>query len=376
MRPLLSVVIPTKNRYVYLKDCIQTLSNIDLTNIEVIIQDNTMDNKEILPHIPDQTSSNIRYFHTTDDIGMSENASRAIENSTGKYLLFIGDDDTICSNIIMLVKIMENQCLESCVFTLAKYYWVDNKYSDQGLPNLQYAHTTGEIHIIDAKDELKKVLGGSFYGLGNMPKIYHGIVSRKAMEKVKLMSGSYFPGPSPDMANAVALSLVVQKHAIIDLIVIISGYGGNSGGNRYRGIRIDESGKIPWLPKDIALRWSNKLPRTYTNQIIWVQSAIEALKSMGKYEEYEPAINFEKVYAQYLAYIPKIKDIIALKPSTMTLLKTFIYLLPFLTRRMKSLISRKITKKLEPNILYEYNIATITEAQEYINKYNEDNGQI
>jgi len=42
---LLSIIIPTKNRYKYLKECLISLNMINSTQFEIIVQDNSDDNK-------------------------------------------------------------------------------------------------------------------------------------------------------------------------------------------------------------------------------------------------------------------------------------------------------------------------------------------
>ena len=44
---LLSIIIPTKDRYHYLKECITTVLSVNTDDFELIIQDNTADNSEI-----------------------------------------------------------------------------------------------------------------------------------------------------------------------------------------------------------------------------------------------------------------------------------------------------------------------------------------
>lgn len=57
---LLSVIVPTKNRYEYLKQCITTLASIDNGSIELIIQDNSDDNLEILAFLDTIKYSNMK----------------------------------------------------------------------------------------------------------------------------------------------------------------------------------------------------------------------------------------------------------------------------------------------------------------------------
>ena len=64
---------------------------------------------------------------------------------------------------------------------------------------------------LDVKSELKKVIKDGFGTLGLLPKVYQGVVSRQLLDKLYDKCGTYFPGPSPDMANAVALSILTDK---------------------------------------------------------------------------------------------------------------------------------------------------------------------
>ena len=38
---MLSVVIPTKNRYTYLKKCVESFKNINTNNTEIVVMDNS-----------------------------------------------------------------------------------------------------------------------------------------------------------------------------------------------------------------------------------------------------------------------------------------------------------------------------------------------
>ena len=45
---LLSIVVPTKNRYYYLKSLIKLVQSFNSNEIELVVQDNTENNSEIL----------------------------------------------------------------------------------------------------------------------------------------------------------------------------------------------------------------------------------------------------------------------------------------------------------------------------------------
>jgi len=50
MKKPLSIVIPTKDRYDYLESLIELISGFESDEIEIVIQDNTYDNREIIDY--------------------------------------------------------------------------------------------------------------------------------------------------------------------------------------------------------------------------------------------------------------------------------------------------------------------------------------
>ena len=51
MTPLLSIVVPTKNRYIYLFELIKLLASFKRTDFEMVIQDNSTNNKQFIDNI-------------------------------------------------------------------------------------------------------------------------------------------------------------------------------------------------------------------------------------------------------------------------------------------------------------------------------------
>ena len=64
MRPLLSIVIPTKNRYFTLINLVEKLLTWDNDDYEVVVQDNSEDNSDIIDFLKKyENNKNLRYFH-------------------------------------------------------------------------------------------------------------------------------------------------------------------------------------------------------------------------------------------------------------------------------------------------------------------------
>lgn len=86
-RPIVSLVVPTKNRYFYLKKLIQVVDGFGNKDfIEFIIQDNSDDNSEFVNFLNRNTYSFVKYFYVKEPMTVSRNSDLAIRNSTCEYV--------------------------------------------------------------------------------------------------------------------------------------------------------------------------------------------------------------------------------------------------------------------------------------------------
>ena len=83
---LISVIVPVKGSYVFLKSIIEQTLRVTSDEIELVIQDNTPENSEILDYLKEVTSPRICYFHQSQPLTMTLNFEEGIKNSTGTYL--------------------------------------------------------------------------------------------------------------------------------------------------------------------------------------------------------------------------------------------------------------------------------------------------
>ena len=90
-KPLISVIIPTLNRYEYLKDVLRDLELQDYKNFEVIIVDQTDDFKE---HFYTGWNLNLRFWYQKEK-ALWRARNEAIQASKGEYVLLYDDDSLI-----------------------------------------------------------------------------------------------------------------------------------------------------------------------------------------------------------------------------------------------------------------------------------------
>ncbi len=346
MQKLLSIIVPTKNRYGTLKYIVETVSKIESKELELIIQDNSDDNSEFLKALNTYKNDNIKYFYSNEQLSVVDNSNLAVKHSNGEYVCFIGDDDSFSYQIIDCVQYMKKERIDSAIFNVAMYFWPGMEFAIHKFPNLIIPDFKNIIEKVDVNNELNKCLMTGAYSLGKLPKLYHGIVRRHCLEEVFKIANSYFPGPSPDMANAIALCFSVKKHVYIDLPIIISGQSLKSAGGQ--GARHKHNGKLEdmnFLPKDTVENWEKGIPKIWTGSTIYAESAIKALRAMKKDKMIEK-FNFAYHYACFMCFNRIYKDMAKPYLNNSIKIKTILHCIQITIKRAIIFIRNILMTKL------------------------------
>ena len=301
MSYILSIIIPTKNRYATLFSLVDTLLGFDDQEIEIIIQDNSDDNTAALLFIADRrTKTALKYFHDPRDLSVIENSDLAVLNSSGEYVCFIGDDDGVMpfiTDVVRWMKLKEYKALKSFK---PNYYWPNqrsNILSNDISGNLNLKNFDYKIRIIKCREALDYTLSKGGTSIKMLPCLYHGIVARISLNKIYDQCNTYFPGPSPDMANAIALTQIMDSHVRVSFPVVISGKSSKSTGGagvlHQHVARIED---VKYLPKNTSIEWTDTIPKYWTGPTIWAESVIKALNNFGNNQDIKK-FNFSYLYA-------------------------------------------------------------------------------
>lgn len=307
---LLSVVIPTKDRYEYLKGCLNSLVNIQSNDIEIVVQDNTQDNKEIIDYINELGWEHIKYFHDSSELSQTGNSDLAVSHATGEYCTYIGDDDSISIAAIDAVRYLHENNIDACVNNVATYHWPDVVFQNKPKPALEFDASPIEMQKINNDEIMKSFLSWGCQDIKYLPRIYHGIIKRSILESIKEESGSYFPGPSPDMANAVSALLLIKNYIYIRFPLIISGYSFKSaGGMGLRGAHSGSLTGVKQLPKNAEKEWSPRIPKVWLGYTVWPESAEKAFIHMHQ-DQYIKQINYSAMYAKTFLRYPNYRKMV------------------------------------------------------------------
>lgn len=294
-QPILSIVIPTKNRQRFCLSAIKSILEMSDKRIQVVIQDNS-DDDSLKQNLPIGYPENrLKYRYYKGAISFVNNFNRAIEAADGEYICIIGDDDGINPEIIQATLWAKANNIECITGSLSASYRWDNVgdrkkfYIKLPCSSLTLTKFTGNASLVDLELSLNSLMknGGTNYMEFNFPKLYHGIVSKKALQNLKKISGSYLKGLSPDIYASIALACTVNKFVVVDYPLTIPGVCAESA-SIIEGERKENSKELSTAPHFYGriepYSWEENVPKVYCVQTIWADSAFAAIREFDRHD--------------------------------------------------------------------------------------------
>jgi len=93
--PAISIIVPAYNAEPYIEQCLNSLVNQTLTDIEIILlNDGSTDNTGNICNGYAEKDNRIKLIHK-ENTGLSDTRNKGIEMATGEYIMFVDADDWI-----------------------------------------------------------------------------------------------------------------------------------------------------------------------------------------------------------------------------------------------------------------------------------------
>ncbi len=283
--PLLSILIPTKNREDYALKVVYHILQIQDDRIQLIIYDNSDTNKLENLLRDCLKDARIKYFYNNEVLSFVENFSLGISKCDGEYVTIIGDDDGITPFIIDIADWANKNGIEAITPSLPIIYnWPGSGVnSENGNGRLTISDFSSSAKFYDPTKEVIKLLknGCQNYLSYNLAKAYHGMIKRHVLYEIKNKTGHFIGGLSPDIYISVAASLLIKKVLIIDYPLTISGICKKSGSaDSATGKHTGNLEDAPHFIGHVNYEWSDKIPCFYSVETIWGDSALASLKDL------------------------------------------------------------------------------------------------
>ncbi len=228
----ISLVIPTKNRLGTLRHCIQTCLESNYQDCEIIVSNNNSEDGtgQYLSNLNDER---LKIVNTNAPLSMRANFEFALDQTTGDYVVFIGDDDGITRfGLETLSYLLRNTGADAVSWTPIPFVWPETAYAG-ALSSLvlKSRNFSQKYQTVNHEKIFEKFLNGTIESYLEGAKIYHGSVSRKVVNRVKSKAnGLYFGAMAPDVFVSIANLKFLEKFIKTGCAVTISGKSSNSNG--------------------------------------------------------------------------------------------------------------------------------------------------
>lgn len=287
MTPILSIVIPTRNREKYCIEAIKCILGYDDQNFELIIQDNS-DSDIIEAFVRPIVDNRLRYHRDPERLNSVINMDKAIGMASGEYVTMIGDDDTVMPNIFELTRWAKRSNVNCISSTFSSSFFWDEDGKLRG--HLLTQPVSKKIKKYDAITQLKELLKGGIidYQSYNLPKVYHGIMKRSVLEDIFKEAGHYIGGVSPDIYLAVSSCAFIKEYYVTYFPFTIPGacVKSTSVGNPRSSIK-----DMPHLWGRPDYIWDNRIPAYNSAQTVWAETALKALSEHVNIKSFDNLFN-------------------------------------------------------------------------------------
>ena len=147
-QPLVSVVIPTYSRPLFLQRCVDSVLKQTYSNIEIIVvDDNEPDTKYRIESekIMEKYSDNEKVFYFQHDKNRNGSAARNTgwKKAHGKYITYLDDDDVIAPTKIE----KQAKCLESLDDTWGACYTKYKVIKERGVNQISTENRSGNCYV-------------------------------------------------------------------------------------------------------------------------------------------------------------------------------------------------------------------------------------
>lgn len=234
--PTLSICIPTRNRQTYL---LQTLAGIlasSETDFELVVADNSDGGAMVPEEFAALLDTRVCYLPPANQVlPMVENWSRAVEASSGDWIVVIGDDDHIDPSLCELLTRISVSFpdADALGWNRIDFNWPDNRDRKRAT-----GMATG-VRLLPVKPEAMQRALFTFENREARPGCpfgaYHGAVRRDLMERIRSrFGGRYFEHAVVDFESSCKVATEANKMIFCERPISVLGacLASNSAGTR------------------------------------------------------------------------------------------------------------------------------------------------
>jgi glycosyltransferase involved in cell wall biosynthesis len=205
--PLISVVIPTRERARTLHHTLRTVLAQPGDRFEVIVSDNVSEDgtRDVVEGLADPR---LRYVRTDRRLSMCDNWDFAFRHVRGRYAIVIGDDDALA---VGAIPDLERFVLER---PFPVYYWEPSIYkwpSKESGPRLSRWARSSRTEAVALRPRVAFSFRWGGLAYMRLPLLYHALVSMDVLDRIRQRTGRLFHSTQPDVFMAFALPVFCDE---------------------------------------------------------------------------------------------------------------------------------------------------------------------
>ena len=229
--PLVSVIIPTRERCETLHSSLETVCSQEFPDAEFIVSDNVSgdDTAAIVASFNDPR---IRYIRTPKRLSMSDNYSFALSHARGAYVTILGDDDGLIPGALSaLAQWICATGADAISLQEATYYWPTHSLPER--------RSRLQIPLLNVNWNVsaKAAFTASKWSMlrwNYLPIIYGGLVKRDVMNRIRDRTGEYILSHIPDVYSAIAICSIIERYIYTEYPFSTFGFSAKSMASAYQ----------------------------------------------------------------------------------------------------------------------------------------------
>jgi glycosyltransferase involved in cell wall biosynthesis len=226
--PIVSVIIPTRERVETLIHSIKTALDQSSNEYEVLVGDNFSEDATKL-EIQKINDNRLRYINSGVRLSMSDNWEFCLKQARGRYIVFIGDDDAIVPGAIdALIEIIKghNYKFDSYAWITSTYIWpIEN--NEARLDFISKGNSSGLMNLKKLGQFTQKYGGWMYYKL---PGAYHAAVKKSIFDSIAEKTGRVFHTTQPDIFTSISVAALSESCYKLAQPISIQGRSAKSNG--------------------------------------------------------------------------------------------------------------------------------------------------
>jgi hypothetical protein len=226
----ISVAIPTRERAEFLRASLATCVAIDDPDLEIVVCDNASADNTV-DVVQSFADPRIRLIRQPERVSQRLNFERAARESTGDYILMMGDDDGMLTSSYPLMRHVLVKERPSVLSVPSIFYrWPTPDDPTSGRLKLKKKGLFGQLHRISASTQRAAIEQCAMEGPDRTPKLYHGFASRPLLQRMIDATGCIFASGQVDLYFAAAALRFIDDYMHLEHPATILAMGPQSGG--------------------------------------------------------------------------------------------------------------------------------------------------